>query len=96
MTGKEKGHALLTLALLLIHLPLIIQTPQLLYSTVETVDPSLVSAGTATVATLAIVDIDSKPKEQPPHPQQGGCRITAQYLKELPDTEAQWAFWYVT
>ena len=58
--------------------------PQFLYLTVETTDVGLVSAGTVGVA-APVMDI-SQPKEQPPHPLQGGRRISAQYLRELLDT----------
>ena len=91
MASEEKKRTLLALAPLLLHPPPIIQTTQLLYGTA---DLSLISAGTASVAALAIMDINNKPKERPPHPQQGGHRITAQYLEELSDTEAQWTFRY--
>ena len=94
MASEEKRRALLALAPLLLHPPPTIQTPQLLYSTAETTDVGLVSAETIGTAALAM-DI-SQPKEQPPRPSQGGHWITAQYLQELPDTEAKWTFQYVS
>ena len=94
MANAEKQRILLALAPLLLHPPPIAQTPQLLHSMTDVVDIGLASAEIAGVAALAAMDA-SQSKEQPPHPQQGGHRITIQYLQELPDAEARWAFRYV-
>ena len=93
MASEEKRRALLALTPLLLHPPPVIQIPQFLYSTAETTDMGLVSAGTVGVAALAMDA--SQPKKKRPRPSQGGCWITAQYLRELPDTEAKWTFRYV-
>ena len=76
------------------HPPPITQTPRLLHSTVETIDIGLASVETAGMAALAAMNTNQS-KEQPPRPQQGGHRITIQYLQELQDVEARWAFRYV-
>ena len=91
MASKEKKAMLLALALLLVHPPPFVQTPQLLCSTagVTNIESALVEA--ASVAALAAMGIHLL-KEWQPHPQQGGCRITIQYLQLLPDPEARWAF----
>ena len=68
--------------------------PQLLYSTTGTTNIDLASVGIASVVTLAAASMDQS-VEHPPHPQQGGRWITVQCLQDLPDTETQWAFWYV-
>ena len=57
-------------------------------------DVGSVLVGTVSMAALAM-DI-SQPKEWTPYPLQGGRWITAQYLQELPDAEAKWAFWYIS
>ena len=93
MASEEKRRTLLALAPLLLHPPLIVQTSQLLYSTTGTTEVDLTSAGIAGLAALAVMDTD-QPKKQSPRPQQGGHRITVQYLQELPDAEALWAFRY--
>ena len=92
MTSEEKRNILLTPTPILLHPPPIAQTPQLLYSMTEITDMELTSVARVT-STATLVTMDTVQfKEQPPHPQQGGCRITAQYLRELPDVEVRWAF----
>lgn len=90
---EEKRRVIRALAPLLIHPPPIIQNPQLLYPSVDITDmPGFASAAVAGAMTVTIADCS---KESTPRPQQGGCRITTQYLLGLPDTEARWAFRYV-
>ena len=49
--------------------------------------------GAATIGAAAIMALDAVEfRAQRPRPRQGGHRITAQYLQELPETEALWAF----
>ena len=94
MASEEKQRTLLALAPLFLHPLPIIQTPQLLYSTTGTTDAGSVSVEFASATALTTAGM--LPREQPPHPQQGGHRITIQYLRELPDAEARWAFRYVS
>ena len=91
MASEEKKRLLLALAPLLLHPPPIVQTLPLLCSAVGATDTNFVSAEIASVAALAAINV-AQPKECSPCPQQGGRRITIQYLEELPDTEALWAF----
>lgn len=90
MASNEKRRILLALAPLLLLPPPTIQVPQLLLQETGAVDETVI-VGTAAITTLDV----AKSRAQPPRPQQGGYRITVQYLQELPDTEALWAFRYV-
>ena len=94
MASEEKRRMLLALSPLLLHPPPIIQTSHLLHSTTETTDIDLTS-GIASAAALTVMDMDHS-KKQSPHPQQGGRRITTEYLQELSDSEALWAFQYAS
>lgn len=94
MASEEKRRMLLALAPLILHPPLIIPTSQLLYSTAGATETDVTSAGIAGMVALTLLDADQA-REHPPHPKQGGRRITVQYLQELPDVEALWAFRYV-
>ena len=58
MVSEESRHMLLTLTPLLLHLPPIVQTPQLLYSTTGTMDVDSTSVGVVSVAALAAMEID--------------------------------------
>lgn len=69
-----------------------VESPHLLYLTAGIMDGELTSAEVASMAALAAMDIKSKC----PHPQQGGQWISAQYLQELLDMEALWAFQYIS
>ena len=91
--GEERRWVVRALMPLLIRPHPIIQGPQLLYPMVDAVDMS----GPALVMTTGAISLASTERfrEPPPHPQQGGSQITAQYLRGLQDTEAQWAFRYV-
>lgn len=90
MAREEKRCMFLALAPLLLHPPPSIQVYQLLYQETKTMDiTGLVGAVVFTVLSVA------KSKPQPPHPRQGGHCITTQYLQELPETEALWAFQYM-
>ena len=85
---------LLALSPLLLHPPPIIQTSHLLHLTTETTDIDLTS-GIASAGALAVMDMDHL-KKQSPHPQQGEHCITTEYLQELSDSEALWAFQYTS
>ena len=95
MASERKRRALTALTPMLLHPPPIVQNPQLLYSMAGVTDVDLDSAGITSTAALTAISMNQS-KEPSPHPQQGGCRITIQYLQELSDAEALWAFRYVT
>ena len=90
MMSKEKRWVVCTLAPLLVHPLPIIQSPQLFCPMVDTM--SVLDLTSAMIAGAINVTIRGNPRQPPPHPQQGGCRITAKYLRELEDTEARWVF----
>ena len=91
MASEEKKCLLLALAPLLLHPPPIVQILPLLCSAVGATDTNFVSAEIASVAALTAINV-AQLKERSPCPQQGGRQITIQYLEELPDTGALWAF----
>jgi len=92
MANEEQKSALLALTPLFLHSPPFVQTPQLLYLATESAGTnSALTEVASSAAALMIMDA-CQPEERRPRPQQGGRRITVQYLQSLPDTEAQWAF----
>ena len=90
MANEEKRRILLTVAPFLLRPPPAIQLAQTLYPTAGAVPIDSTSA-IAGAAALAITHHDQS-KDRRPHPQQGGCRITVEYLRGLSVPEARWAF----
>ena len=87
MASEEKRRTLIALAPLLLSPPPAIQMSQLLYQETEAVD----AVGVVSATALAVLEA-AESTDLPPRPQQGGHRITLQYLQGLPDTEALWTF----
>ena len=90
MATGEKRRILLTVAPLLLQPPPTIQLTQILYPTTE-VAPINSTSITVGATALAVTHLNQS-MERRPRPQQGGCRITIEYLRGLSDSEAQWAF----